>query len=391
MGEWKEYILKDFAEINPTERLPKGSIAKKIAMETLQPFTKKISSYSVEEYKGGMKFRNGDTIMARITPSLENGKTSYVDILDINEIGFGSTEYIVFRERKGISDKNFIYYLTTSPIVRATAIKSMTGSSGRQRVQTDVVKEHKIIAPKLDEQKSIANILSRLDDKIDLLHRQNKILEQMAETLFRKQFIEGAKDNWEKGNILDYASHLKVSVHPKKSPKINYYHYSIPSFDKGKNPIREFGIDIQSNKYGVPTNCILFSKLNPHKDKRVWLLQNEVREHSICSTEFQIVKPNKDIFLYFIYGWLSYYQNYKDIASGVGGTSSSHQRIDPNTIFEYHCPVVDEVYIEEYANQVEPIFNKQVNNQDQIRTLENLRDTLLPKLMSGEIKISLDD
>jgi len=197
MSEWKEYKLEDFAIINPTERLSKGTIAKKIAMEVIQPFTKKIPSYSLEEYKGGVKFKNGDTIMARITPSLENGKTSYVDILEDDKVGFGSTEFIVFREKKNISDKHFIYYLTTSPIVRNTAIKSMTGSSGRQRVQTDVLKEHLFDAPPLPEQKAIAEVLSSLDDKIDLLHRQNKTLESMAETLFRQWFVEEAKEDWE--------------------------------------------------------------------------------------------------------------------------------------------------------------------------------------------------
>jgi type I restriction enzyme S subunit len=80
MSEWKEYRLEDFADINPTESISKGTIAKKIPMEIIQPFTKRIPGFSLEEYKGGVKFRNGDTLMARITPSLENGKTSYVDI-----------------------------------------------------------------------------------------------------------------------------------------------------------------------------------------------------------------------------------------------------------------------------------------------------------------------
>src|SRR5690625_1510342 len=104
-SEWKEYKLKDFARINPTERIPKGTIAKKIPMEFVQPFTKRIPNYLLEEYKGGVKFRNGDTLMARITPSLENGKISFVDILDEDEIGYGSTEYIVLRAKDNISDK----------------------------------------------------------------------------------------------------------------------------------------------------------------------------------------------------------------------------------------------------------------------------------------------
>jgi type I restriction enzyme, S subunit len=189
MSEWKECKLEDFVEINPLERLPKGTSAKKIAMEFIQPFTKKIPMYLNEKYTGGVKFKNGDTIMARITPSLENGKTSFVDILDENEIGFGSTEFIVFREKENISDKHFIYYLMTSSFIRNIAIKSMTGSSGRQRVQTDVMREQLFDAPPLPEQKAIAAVLSSLDDKIDLLHQQNKTLEQMAQTLFKQWVV----------------------------------------------------------------------------------------------------------------------------------------------------------------------------------------------------------
>lgn len=206
MSEWREYQLDNIAYINPTERLAKGTIAKKVAMEFLQPFTKKIPTFSVEEYKGGIKFRNGDTIMARITPSLENGKTAYVDILDDNEVGYGSTEFIVLRKKENISDKHFIYYFSISPKLRDIAILSMTGSSGRQRVQTDVVKQHKFVLPPIPEQKDIAEVLSSLDDKINLLHRQNKTLEHMAETLFRQWFVEEASEDWEYNELVNYVS-----------------------------------------------------------------------------------------------------------------------------------------------------------------------------------------
>ena len=135
MSEWREVALDSVAIINPTESLRKGQIAKKISMDVLQPFTKKPPRFSLEEFNGGMKFRNGDTIVARITPCLENGKTAYIDILDDGEVGYGSTEYIVIREREGISNKLFLYYFSISPIFRDVAILSMTGSSGRQRVQ----------------------------------------------------------------------------------------------------------------------------------------------------------------------------------------------------------------------------------------------------------------
>jgi restriction endonuclease S subunit len=195
--------LDDVAIINPIESLKKGQLAKKIAMESLQPFTKNPSGFSWEEFNGGMKFRNGDTLVARITPCLENGKTSYIDILNEGEIGFGSTEYIVLREKPQISDKQFLYYFCISPIFRDVAILSMTGSSGRQRVQTDVVRQHLFELPPIKEQKTIASVLSSLDDKIDLLHRQNKTLEAMAETLFRQWFVEEVENDWEEGTIYD--------------------------------------------------------------------------------------------------------------------------------------------------------------------------------------------
>lgn len=165
---WNPAKLIKYIEINPKESLPKGAIAKKIAMDRLQPFCRDVPSYELEQFSGGTKFRNGDTIMARITPCLENGKTAKVNVLDNGEIGFGSTEYIVFRAINGVSDPDFVYYLICSPLVREPAIKSMVGSSGRQRVQTDVVQNLTISFPSLPLQQKIGSILKALDDKIAL-------------------------------------------------------------------------------------------------------------------------------------------------------------------------------------------------------------------------------
>ena len=173
--------LADIAEFNPKESLKKGTIAKKVAMEQLRPFCRDIPGYTLEPFNGGTKFRNGDTIMARITPCLENGKTAKVAILDDGEIGFGSTEYIVFRAKKGVSDEDYLYYLVCSPLVRDAAIKSMVGSSGRQRVQIDVVQNLEIDLPPMREQKKIGALLRSLDDKIEL---NNKINENLWKQMF---------------------------------------------------------------------------------------------------------------------------------------------------------------------------------------------------------------
>lgn len=174
-SEWVTRSISNIAEINPRETISKGSLAKKIPMDILQPFTRDIPGYQMEEFKGGTKFRNMDTIMARITPCLENGKTSQVRCLDNEEVGFGSTEYIVFRAKEG-TDPDYLYYLICSPLVRDPAIKSMVGSSGRQRVQTDVVANLRIAVPDFDEQKKIGGLLKALDDKIQLNTEINKNL-----------------------------------------------------------------------------------------------------------------------------------------------------------------------------------------------------------------------
>jgi len=389
MSEWKEYILEDFAEINPTERLPKGTIAKKVAMETLQPFTKKITSYSEEEYKGGTKFRNGDTIMARITPSLENGKTSYVDILNDDEIGFGSTEFIVFRERNDISDKDFIYYLATSPIIRHTAIKSMTGSSGRQRVQTDVVKNHNILVPELSEQKAIASVFSSLDDKIDLLHRQNNTLEEMAETLFKEWFVEGVEDDWEVNELKNY---VKIVDNRGKTPP--------NSFKETNYPL------IEANALNDKSRLVTYSVIKKYLAEETFnnWFRNYLKKYNVLITTvganigamsmFVIDKGNiaqniiglsaNSISPFYLYEVLKYKKN-ELLSLDIGGVQPS---IKVPHLLSLEIIIPPTKKQAEFDHQIIKLVSKMEINYYQIQTLENLRDTLLPKLMSGAVRVA---
>lgn len=392
MNDWKEYILEDFVVVNPSERLPKGTIAKKIAMEFLEPFTKRITSFSEEEYKGGTKFRNGDTIMARITPSLENGKTSFVDILDDGEIGFGSTEYIVFRERNKISDKNFIYYLTTSPIVRNTAIKSMTGSSGRQRVQTDVVKKHNILVPELPEQKQIAEVLTSLDDKIELLHRQNKTLETLAETLFREWFIEKADENWEEkslGEILTISSSKRIYYKEYVSSGVPFYR-SKEIIELSKNGTTSSELFISEDRFNEIAVKYGFPK------------ENEILLTSVgtLGISYRVRKGDK---FYFKDGNLTWFSDFKDLSSEIIfcwlNSSIGKQKLDNISIGSTQSALtisgLRKIKItippkdiqDRLSSQLKKFYEKTNSNQFQINTLTMLRDGLLPKLMSGIIKL----
>ena len=201
--DWQEVKLGDVAEVNPKESIPKNAEAPKVLMDFLVPHTKRIPEHVNAVYKGGSKFRNGDTLLARITPCLENGKTSFVDFLKHGQVGFGSTEFIVLRERHGITNRHYLYYLAKSDDFRDMAIKSMTGTSGRQRVVTDEIVRYKFLLPELPEQKAIAEVLSSLDNKIDLLSRQNRTLEDIAQALFREWFVEDKHERWEVFSLYD--------------------------------------------------------------------------------------------------------------------------------------------------------------------------------------------
>ena len=365
MSEWQEVSLESVAQINPTESLPKGKLAKKIAMDALQPFTKTPSSYEVEPYNGGMKFKNGDTIVARITPCLENGKTAYINLLSENEVAFGSTEYIVLREKFGVTDKQFLYYFSISPIFRDVAIASMTGSSGRQRVQTNVVKQYLFEMPSLKEQKAIASVLSSLDDKIDLLHRQNTTLERMAESLFRQWFVEEAQEDWEVvplGNLFEISSGKGL-----KKEQLS---------DTGLYPV--LGANGEIGK----TNDFLFNEKLIFTG-RVGTLGNifRVNNEKVWLSDNTLIFRNIKYF-YFVYFALNKasLSNYN-----VGSTQPLIRQSDVKAI-EFMMPKNQEKLIA-FEAEAELIFAKFNFNSKQIQTLEKLRDNLLPKLMSGDIRI----
>jgi len=327
-----------------------------------------------------------DLLFAR--QSLVESGAGKISIYKGKEVAVFESHLIRCRINKEIAIPDYIYHYWKSPIGKG-AISTIVTQTAAAGIKGSILQTLPILLPPLPEQRAIASVLSSLDDKIDLLHRQNKTLEAMAETLFRQWFVEEADEGWEEGKILDYCLHHKDGVKPQNQPNEIFSHYSIPAFDNSLNPVIECGSEIQSNKYSVVQNSFLFSKLNPNKVKRIWLILDDLNENAICSTEFQVVRPKDKKYLFFTYLWLSIPQNYDEIASNVGGTSGSHQRIDPADIFNFACPLIGDDLLISLNSKVAPIFMKVMENRVQIQTLEKLRDTLLPKLMSGEVRVKV--
>lgn len=390
MEQWTRMRAADFIDFNPRMSIKKGAVATKVAMDKLQPFTKRIPEVEKAAFSGGSKFRNGDTIMARITPCLENGKTAFVDILEKDEVAFGSTEFIVLRAKEGISDPQFIYYLAISPSFRNVAIKSMVGSSGRQRVQQSVLEEFVLKVPSLQEQKKISSVLCALDQKIALNKEINDNLQQQAELLYHERFETADRSNlpvgWRIVRLGDVATISKKSFNPAKEPEMLLEHYSIPAFDEAHFPVFELSTAIKSNKFVVDNTCFMISKLNP-TTKRVWKPYC-LTENAVCSTEFIVYKANRQEITDFLYSVIDSSSFSDFMCSHVTGSTGSRQRTTPSDTlaFELILPTAEE--IAEYQGIVSPMFEQIKCNAIENDELKRLRDSLLPKLMSGEIDVS---
>jgi type I restriction enzyme S subunit len=180
----------ELVEINPHVKIEKAKEYPFIEMGIVEPGRRYVRANQNRIFQGGgAKFLPGDTLFARITPCLENGKIVQYNDPD-GHAGFGSTEFFVFRARPGISDPGFIYYLAKSDSIRKPAEKSMSGASGRQRADLKSIVDLKVPSPPLPTQRKIAAVLSAYDDLIENNLRQIKILEEMAQNLYREWFVK---------------------------------------------------------------------------------------------------------------------------------------------------------------------------------------------------------
>lgn len=366
MNEWKEYKFSDFVSINPTVKMPTNEPISFVEMKDLVDGKKYCYPSSTRLKGGGAKFENRDTLFARITPCLENGKICQVMGLK-NGVGFGSTEFLVFRGKSKVSDSDFVFYLSRWSEVRSHAEINLDGTSGRQRVPKDCFNELILNLPEsVLEQTAIASVLSSLDDKIDLLHRQNATLEKMAETLFRQWFVEEAKKNWDV-----FKMEQLISIGSGKGLKKESF------IENGLYPILGANGEIgRTNEFLYNEKLIFTGRVGTLgnifriENEKVWLSDNTL-----------IIKPLE--YFNFIY-FLLKNSRLRDYNAG-----STQPLIRQSDVKEIDVVLPPKEVLKEFESFTEGIFRKIKSNRTQIRTLTELRDTLLPKLMSGEVRVEV--
>lgn len=391
MSEWKEYKLKEICPVitdgshfSPKEE-PSG-----IPMFSVKDMrdsgfdyykVKRISEFDYNALiKQGCQPEIGDILIAKDGSVLKHifkvkEKPDYVLLSSI----------AIIRPNNAIVDSNFLSYQLKSPSTTDTILTNFVSGSGVPRIVLKDFKEVDISLPPLPEQTAIAEVLSSLDDKIDLLHRQNKTLEQLAETLFRQWFVEEAEESWEREPLGKY-----VTIKRGGSPR----------------PIHDY-----ISETGL--NWLKISDVTSVDSPFIFEIKEKIKEEGLNKTTFlnkgSLVLSNSatpgipkilDVDSCIHDGWLHFPQSkfskeflyllFKHIRPELlqMGNGSIFTNLKTDILKEYVLAIPDENALTEFDEQVKTIFEKLYSNTTQIRTVTQLRDTLLPKLMSGEVRVN---
>lgn len=364
----------EFVEIQPHVSLEKGKEYDFVAMEDIQPHQRMIekSSRRIWSGGGGARFQNGDTVFARITPCLENGKTALISSLE-SGIGFGSTEFYVFRAKPNVSDARYIYYLARSEIVREPAIKSMVGSSGRQRVKQEALENISVPRTATSVQSEIAEVLAAYDDLIECNRRRIALLEEAARLLYREwfvhfrfpghghaEFIDGLPEGWQRRTFGEIAE-LK-------------YGKALKAQDRVEGEFAVYGSSgvVGSHAAALVDGPAIVVGRKGNVGSVFWV----TRDFWPIDTVYFIPSEQSDLWLY-----LSLPNaGFMNTDAGVPGL---------NRDFAYSRKLVypPERLRALFNEEVGPMFAQRNTLEHYNQKLAQARDLLLPRLMSGELAV----
>ena len=399
MKDWKEYRLGEMIQCNPQVKLEKGKSYTLIDIDSIEIGSRYVKGKELTEYDGqsGCHFQNGDTVMARITPCLENGKIAQVQCE--SQKGFGSTELFVFRGMENKTDSNYVFNLMSMQFIRDLAANSMTGASGRQRADLGFIKRIKWNFPPLPTQQKIASILSAYDDLIQNYKKQIEALQTAASELYKEWFVRfrfpgwqnakfenGIPEGWSICRLKDFGKVITGKTPPTE--KEEYYGGDVMFV---KTP------DMHGNMFVQSTSEYL-SKLGCEYQKAQYLPENSIMVSCIgtggitainaypANTNQQInsiiLKDKK--YLPWLYFTIS---NMKETIEMFGNTGTTMTNLSKGKFEKLKVVKPEHSIIQTFENKVSPLFEQIKNLNKQITNLTQQRDLLLPRLMSDKLEV----
>lgn len=378
MEDWKEYRLGEMIQCNPQVKLEKGKSYNLIDIDSIEIGSRYVKGKELTVYDGqsGCHFQNGDTVMARITPCLENGKIAQVQCE--SQKGFGSTELFVFRGTENKTDSDYVFNLMSMQFIRNLAANSMTGASGRQRADLGFIKRIKWNFPPLPTQQKIASILSAYDNLIQNYKKQIEALQTAASELYKEWFVRfrfpgyqttrfenGIPEGWK----VVLASELGEFVRGKNITAEEMQEGTIPVISAGIEPS---GFHNQSNVNGVSLTI-------SNSGANAGYLQ--INYSDIWAADCSYCNDSK--YIYFYYELLN---NMRVVLFNLQkGAAQPHVYAKDINKMKILLPPSD--LIETADNKIKLMHEKIYSLQQQITNLTQQRDLLLPRLMSGKLKI----
>ena len=412
---WQSISFSDAVHLNPTVKLTKGNRYPFVDMKSLNPACREVVPNEMRTFQsGGAKFLPKDTLLARITPCLENGKIARYNPIRTNREAFGSTEFIVIRGKDGVTDNDFVYYLTIWPEFRKFAISQMTGSSGRQRVPVGSLAGFTFNLPPLPEQKAIAHILGSLDDKIELNRRMNETLEAMAQAIFKDWFVDFGPTLAKAEGRAPYLTSEIWDIFPDalddEDKPVGWRIGSIgdladtnhQSWTVRNHPVAVEYVDLSNAKWGnidavtalawedAPSRARRVARMGdtivgttrPGNGSFVYISQNGLT----VSTGFAVLSPREVIYRDVVYIAATRLDNIERLANLADGHGGAYPAVKPKEVSDTELVLPGDAVLSAFADLVSPLRAKIENVKVDTRSLSQTRDLLLPKLMSGEIR-----
>ena len=350
-------------------------------IQTLYPGVDKIPS------RARRKASVGDILFSTVRPNQKH----YGIIEAGTENLLVSTGFTVVTVDTTIADPYFIYYyLTQSSVIESLQAIAEQSTSTYPSIKPSDIEDIELDLPELETQKKIGSTLRMLDRKIALNEEINDNLEQQAQAIYHERFETVSPNDlpsdWRIVTLGEVATISNKSFNPLKEPEILLEHYSIPAFDEARFPVFELSTSIKSNKFIIDASCFMISKLNP-TTKRVWKPYC-LTGNAVCSTEFIVYKAKDQSITDFLYSVIDSGSFSDFMCSHVTGSTGSRQRTTPSDTLSYELILPSEDELAEFQSLVSPMYAQMRINAIENDKLKRLRDSLLPKLMSGEIDVS---
>lgn len=399
MSEWKEYKLGELIDVKHGFAF-KGTFISDEANENILVTpgnfyigggfkNSKFKYYNSNVFPKEYILNEGDVIVTMTDLSKDSDTLGYsAKIPKSNSVKYLHNQRVGLVQFKSKNaDKDFLYWLMRTREYQGFIVGGASGTS-IMHTSPSRIKEYEFLLPPLPTQTAIAEVLSSLDDKIDLLHRQNKTLEQLAETLFRKWFVEEAEESWEETTLYDC-----IELIGGGTPKT-----SVPEYWDGNIKWLAGGDIASSHKGFVTTSLKTITELGL-KNSSARLLpkfatvisaRGTVGKYCLLSEPMTFsqsnygIKPKYKNCYFFTYSLIAH--SVDELQAAAYG--SVFDTITTSTFQEHSVKLPNDESIQEFEKIVQPYFEKMISNSQQIRTLTQLRDTLLPKLMSGAVSLS---